>query len=101
MMRILMELVILVKTYNMKKLNFIIKTVFLYVLLLSSCNIEYNDNPHNIRYKVTLNSGLQQTHYFVLSEIEYLPNGCIKFEQLAYGNIDTAVVCGNFIVEYY
>ena len=66
-----------------------------------SCNLKYNDNPHNIKYKVTLNSGLQQTHYFVLSEIQYLPNRCIKFEQFAYGKIDTAVVCGNFSVENY
>jgi hypothetical protein len=75
-----------------------------YVLLavvLSSCNLKYNDNPHNIKYKVTLNSGLQQTHYFVLSEIEYLPNGCINFEQFAYGKIDKAVVCGSFAVENY
>ena len=56
---------------------------------------------NNIKYKVTLNSGLQQTHYFVLSEIQYMSNGCIKFEQFAYGKIDTAVVCGNFAVENY
>ena len=77
---------------------------FAYLLLavvFSSCNLKHNDNPHNIKFKVTLNSGLQQTHYFVLSEIQYLPNGCIKFEQFAYGKIDTAVVCGNFAVENY
>lgn len=78
--------------------------LFLYCLLvvvLSSCDINYDDNPHNIKYKVTLNSGLQQIHLFALSEIQYLPNGCIKFEQFAYGKIDTAVVCGNFVVENY
>jgi hypothetical protein len=89
----------------MTKFKFTTKTaIALYAMLavvLSSCNLKYNDNPHNIKYKVTLNSGLQQTHYFVLSEIEYLPNGCIKFEQFAYGKIDTAAVCGNFAIENY
>jgi hypothetical protein len=89
----------------MTKLNFTTKTaIALYAMLavvLSSCDFKYNDNPHNIKYKVTLNSGLHQTHYFVLGEIEYLLNGCVKFEQFAYGKIDTAVVCGNFAVENY
>lgn len=77
---------------------------FAYVLLavvLYSCQIPKQKEKPNFKYLITQPKGFGQEPYYSLSEIEYLPSGCIRFLQYAYGRKDTITICGSFTVENY
>lgn len=79
------------------------KLYFFYVviiILLNSCaNVSEEKKPqfkYQIEYPNKVNA-----RYYSTSEIEYMPNGCIKFVGFAYGQEDTILLCGSYLIKKY
>jgi hypothetical protein len=69
--------------------------------ILGLLTLKIDDNPNNIKYRITQQKQVGNTCYYSLGEIEYINNGCIRFKSYSYGKIGTTVVCGNFSIENY
>ena len=76
--------------------------IFFIISVVVSCGIkEEKIDTSEFKYIITHGEGFQEKVEYAVSEIEYLPNGCIKFLGFAWGSTDTTIVCGNFVIKSY
>lgn len=74
------------------------------LFLLNSCSdIRVNNNPHSIKYTITIQDAMpyEQNTYYSGSEIKHTKNGCIEFLDLSYGGKNVNTICRPVSIEPY
>jgi hypothetical protein len=80
--------------------------ILIIIISIFSCNIKpaKDYERSNIKYVITIikgNKAVSDEYYYSISEIKFINDNCIKFLEFSYGKCDSAIICGNFVVEKY